>query len=107
MLEPLLRQHGVSLVLTGHDHIYERTTPQYGITHFVAGSGGKLRPGDVRPNQPFSARIIDHTHVFLVIEIKGDRLWFNAVAKDGRIVDSGTFTRVGAPADATSAGSRP
>jgi predicted phosphodiesterase len=107
VLEPLLREHGVSLVLTGHDHIYERTTPQYGITHFVAGSGGKLRPGDVRPNQPFSARVIDRTHVFMVVEIKDDRLWFNAIASDGSIVDSGTFTRVGAPAAATTAGGRP
>jgi predicted MPP superfamily phosphohydrolase len=107
VLEPLLRQHGVSLVLTGHDHIYERTKPQYGITHFVAGSGGKLRPGDVRPNQPFSARVIDRTHVFMVVEIKDDRLWFNAIARDGSIVDSGTFTRVGASADATTTGGRP
>lgn len=109
VMEPLLREHGVSLVLTGHDHIYERTKPQYGITHFVAGSGGKLRPGDVRPNQPFSARIIDRTHVFMVVEIKDDRLWFNAIAKDGSIVDSGTFTRVGAPAEAAAptTGARP
>lgn len=107
VLEPLLREHGVSLVLAGHDHIYERTTPQYGIVHFVAGSGGKLRPGDVRRNQPFSARLVDRTHVFMVVEIKGDRLWFNAIASDGSIVDSGTFTRVGAAADATTTGGRP
>jgi hypothetical protein len=92
-LEPILLENGVSLVLAGHDHIYERTKPQFGILHFVAGSGGKLRKGDVRPNQPFSAMVVDDTNVFLAAEISGDTLWFNAVAADGRLVDSGRFTR--------------
>ena len=39
-LEPVFRQHGVDLVLTGHDHLYERVKPQHDIVHFVAGSGG-------------------------------------------------------------------
>ena len=93
-LEPLLVANGVDLVLTGHDHIYERIKPQQGIVHFVAGSGGKLREDGARPNMPFSARIVDDTNVFLVMEIKDDRLVFNAIATDGRVVDSGQFERV-------------
>lgn len=97
-MEPLLIKYGVSLVLTGHDHLYERSKPQHGITHFVAGSGGKLRRGDYRPNQPFSARLVDTTNVFVVMELKGDRLVFNAIAADGAVVDSGVLTRL-KPAD--------
>jgi 3',5'-cyclic AMP phosphodiesterase CpdA len=93
-MEPLLIKYGVSLVLTGHDHLYERSKPQQGITHFVAGSGGKLRRGDFRPNQPFSARLVDSTNVFVVMEVKGDQLVFNSIATDGSVVDSGVLTRV-------------
>jgi predicted phosphodiesterase len=92
-LEPLFVANGVDLVLTGHDHIYERVKPQQGIVHFVAGSGGKLRKDGARPNLPFSARVVADTNVFLVMEIKDDRLFFNAIATDGRVVDSGQFDR--------------
>ena len=44
-LEPLLVKYGVNLVFSGHDHIYERLTPQKGIAYFVAGSAGELRKG--------------------------------------------------------------
>ena len=33
---------GVSLVLAGHEHFYERLKPQHGIAYFTAGSAGKL-----------------------------------------------------------------
>lgn len=92
-LEPLFVKHGVNLVLAGHDHIYERVKPQQGITHFVAGSGGKLRPGDAGGGKAFSARVVDNTHVFLTMEIDGDRLVFNAIAADGRVVDAGEIRR--------------
>jgi predicted phosphodiesterase len=92
-LEPVLVNNGVDVVLTGHDHIYERTKPQHDIVHFVAGSGGKLRSGDARSGQPFSAKVVDDANVFLVVEIIDDRLVFNAIATDGRVVDAGQFDR--------------
>ncbi|MCL6526765.1 MAG: metallophosphoesterase [Thermaceae bacterium] len=38
-LEPLLSQYKVRLVLSGHDHDYERSTVR-GITYIVSGGGG-------------------------------------------------------------------
>ena len=32
----------MQLALTGHDHIYERTHPQSGVTYIVTGAGAKL-----------------------------------------------------------------
>ena len=37
---PILEKHKVPLVLNGHDHDYERTTPQNGVTYVVTGGGG-------------------------------------------------------------------
>jgi hypothetical protein len=92
-LEPLFIKYGVSVVFAGHDHIYERTTPQHGIQHFVTGSGGQLRYGNGRRNPAFSARIVDNVHVFLAAEIFEDEMVFNAISRTGQVVDSGVVSR--------------
>lgn len=91
-LEPLLVNYNVSVAFTGHDHAYERTKPQKDITYFVAGSGGKLAPGDLKPSQ-ITAKGFDTDLVFLVAEIIGDEMTFNAVSRAGKVIDSGTITR--------------
>ena len=92
-LEPLFVKYGVSVVFSGHDHIYERMRPQNGIQYFVTGSGGKLRPGDYRRGQPFSARIVDNVQVFFAGEIFNDEMVFNVISRTGRVMDSGVITR--------------
>jgi hypothetical protein len=92
-LEPLFLQHGVSVVFTGHDHFYERTKPQQGITYFVTGSAGKLAPGDLRNNSPMMARGFDTDQAFMVVNIDGDRLTFQAISRTGAVIDSGTIER--------------
>ncbi|HXE73163.1 MAG TPA: metallophosphoesterase, partial [Candidatus Nitrosotenuis sp.] len=37
---PLFARHGVQLVLSGHDHIYQRSRPIEGVTYVVTGGGG-------------------------------------------------------------------
>jgi predicted phosphodiesterase len=92
-LEPLFVQHNVSVVFTGHDHFYERTKPQKGIVYFVAGSGGQLRAGDIDSKSPLTARGFDTDYAFLVCEIDGDQLFFNAISRAGQIIDSGVISR--------------
>jgi calcineurin-like phosphoesterase family protein len=92
-LEPLLLEYSVSLVLNGHDHIYERIVPQNGIQYFVTGSGGQLRDGDLQKNSPLTARGNDTDQVFMMMEINGDDCSFAAVSRAGRTVDSGSFSR--------------
>jgi hypothetical protein len=92
-VEPLFIQHGVTVVFTGHDHFYERTRPQQGITYFVTGSAGKLARGDLRNNSPLMARGFDNDQAFMVVNIDGDRLTFQAISRSGTIVDSGAIER--------------
>ena len=40
----LFARNGVDLVLAGHDHDYQRSVPDDGITYVVSGGGAKLRP---------------------------------------------------------------
>jgi calcineurin-like phosphoesterase family protein len=93
VLEPIFLKYHVSLVLTGHDHFYERVTPQKGIPYFVVGSGGKLRKGNIDRNSGITAKGFDTDLVFLACEITGDELHFVAISRPGQIVDSGTWTR--------------
>ena len=93
LLEPLLVRHDVNVVFSGHEHIYERTTPQKGITYFVEGSSGQLRKGGVTPS-PLTAASFAEDRTFMLVEISGDQLFFQTIARTGRIVDSGVIPRV-------------
>ncbi len=79
--------------MTGHDHTYERTKPQQGIIHFVAGSAGKLRRGDLNRRSPFFEAGYDADLAFLACEIQGDNMFFQAISRTGAIVDSGVVIR--------------
>ena len=92
VLEPLLVKYGVDVVFSGHDHVYERLKPQKGITYFVSGSGGELRRGDVRPSG-LTAAYYDQDQSFMLVEVSGDDLFFEAVARSGATVDSGVIHR--------------
>ena len=93
VLEPLFITHGVSLVLSGHDHAYERITPQSGIQYFVEGSSGQLRSGDLRKPSPLTAFGNDTEQTFMLMEVDGDNLTFNAINRKGSVIDSGVIVR--------------
>jgi hypothetical protein len=92
MLEPLFLKSNVSVVFNGHDHFYERVKPQKGIAYFVVGSGGKLRAGNIDRSTGLTALGFDTDLTFLVAEIFEDQLTFNAIARSGRVIDSGVIT---------------
>jgi predicted MPP superfamily phosphohydrolase len=93
VLEPLFLKYNVSVVLTGHDHFYERTKPQKGIVYFVVGSGGQLRKGNIDKSSGITAAGNDTDQAFMLAEINGDDLSFNAISRGGQIIDSGVITR--------------
>ena len=93
VLEPLFLKYNVNVVMAGHDHFYERITPQHGIVHFVTGSGGKLRKGNIDRKSGLTAAGFDTDQAFLAVEIDDDQLFFNAISRQGQVVDSGIIER--------------
>jgi predicted MPP superfamily phosphohydrolase len=93
LLEPLFLQYNVSVVLTGHDHFYERVKPQKGIYYFVVGSGGQLRKGNIDKSSGITAKGFDTDQAFMAAEIVGDDMYFNTISRTGELVDSGMLTR--------------
>jgi hypothetical protein len=93
VLEPIFVKYGVDLVLAGHDHVYERVKPQQGIYHFVSGAGGSLRRGDLRRGSPLTEAGFDTDYHFVLMEIDGADLHFQAISRTGATVDSGVLRR--------------
>ncbi len=85
--EPLFRRFGVQLVLSGHDHDYQRSRPQGGVTYIVSGGAATLR----RTGRASFTAVSWSTHHFLDIGVWHDRLSVRAVDQDGRMIDHVTL----------------
>jgi len=81
---PILERHAVDLVLTGHEHHYERTKPINGIVYVVSGGGGARLTSPGR--QPHTARAVAKHH-FLILEAHRRELRVRAVDIDGKTID--------------------
>lgn len=92
VLEPVLIAGGVQVVFSGHEHFYERLTPQHGIQHFITGAGGQLRKGNIRV-QTQTAAGFDRDNSFMLVEVSGDSMWFESISRPGDIVDAGVIDR--------------
>ena len=88
-LEPLFVEYGVDLVLTGHDHHYERTVPLDGVTYVVSGAGSKLRGTGT---SDFTA-VAENRLQFMIVEATTDAIRLRAVGVDGVVIDEFTLVK--------------
>ena len=94
VVEPIFIKYGVNVVLTGHDHVHERIKPQKGIYYFVSGAGGQLRAGDVKETSALVEKSYDRDNHFMLFEVAGDQMYFQAISRTGETIDSGVIARV-------------
>jgi Calcineurin-like phosphoesterase len=92
-LEPILINGDVDVVLSGHEHFYERIHPQHGISYFISGGAGSLRKGDIRRPSEIMARGFDTDFHFMMMEVSRDTLYFQAISRTGETIDAGAITR--------------
>jgi hypothetical protein len=92
VLEPILYKYSVNLVLSGHEHFYERIKPQNGIYYFISGGAGKLRVHNIRKTD-LTEKGFDTDHHFVMFEIDQDDVYFQAISRTGVTVDSGVIHR--------------
>jgi acid phosphatase len=87
---PILIDHGVQLVIAGHEHHYERFVPIDGTTVVVTGGGGRgtrrVEPG---PTTAFGLQVAHF--VYLVISGEELRLW--AIDATGQTFDTARLLR--------------
>jgi hypothetical protein len=100
---PLFERYGVQLVLSGHDHDYQRNHPIGGVTYVVSGAGAGTR----RTSSDWFTDVSCSYHHFLELAVFEDALVVRAIDQERRVVDEATIPRV-APAaghaDAVAAG---
>ena len=98
LIEPVFVKYGVNVVFSGHDHVYERVHPQKGIHYFVSGSAGQLRRGNMEPSSQTAASF-DQDQSFMAVEIDGTEMFFQAISRTGKTVDSGVIRRQARPGE--------
>lgn len=88
---PIVERHRVALVLSGHDHHYERMTPQNGVTYVVSGGGGKSTRATNAPlaETAFSEPVVHFVHV----TVEGDAMTVRAIDATGQEFDSVVIER--------------
>ncbi|HKY22237.1 MAG TPA: metallophosphoesterase [Vicinamibacterales bacterium] len=91
-LEQTLIEHQVDVVFAGHEHLYERMNPQSGVMYFVNGAAGSVRTGDLQPS-PYQAKGYDGDLSFMLVEIAGNTMYFQAINRAGATVDSGKIVK--------------
>jgi hypothetical protein len=77
-------------VFSGHEHIYQRSALMGGVQYFVTGGAGSLRPTDGAPTS-YVARTFAGDYHFMLIEIDGRALHFQAISRSGKTIDAGTL----------------
>lgn len=108
-LTPILDRYHVDLVLTGHDHNYQRTYPIYngaetsytfeqyvdpkGTIYVVTGGGGESLYQFSQPAPTWSARRAA-VYEFLQISIEGNKLHYKAIkTENGSVIDEFFITK--------------
>jgi len=81
---PILARHGVDLVLSGHEHHYERSQPLDGVVYVVSGGGGARLTPVGRAGHTRVARAVHH---YLALEVRADALVLRAIDIDGNTFD--------------------
>ena len=86
---PLFVEARLPLVLAGHDHDYERTHPQNGVTYVVSGAGAKLR----KVGRSSFTAVSTSTRHFTDMVVYRDRLELTAIDQAGGIIDKFSIKR--------------
>lgn len=92
-LMPIFEKYGVNVVMSGHDHVYERFKPESGIYFFLVGNSGELRYHNLRHDSDIMAAGFDTDRTFMLVEIGGDKLYFQTITRTGQTVDSGVLQK--------------
>jgi len=95
LLEPIFVEHGVRVVFSGHEHFYERIKPQKGVYYFIEGGSARLRRANIRETD-LTEKGFDTDNSFMLVEIHGETLFFETLARTGALVDSGEIARADA-----------
>ena len=80
---PIFQRHGVQLVLSGHDHDYQRSIELDGVTYIVTGAAAGTR----RTGEASFTAVSFSWHSYVEVGIYRDRLIGRVLNQDNRVAD--------------------
>lgn len=86
VFSPIFEASGVNLVLSGHDHDYQRSEPINGVTYVVSGAGAGTRRTGSAGFTAYSASVIN----FVDLNVFSDRLVLRAIDHEFKVFDEFT-----------------
>ncbi len=90
-LLPVASRYGVQLILSGHEHMYERFNPTNGVHTVVSGGGGAVLYGLTELDVADAQAWVRYNCV--KVRIAGDALQLEALTETGQVFDSATIRR--------------
>jgi hypothetical protein len=98
-LLPLFKTHKVTLILSGHDHYYERGTSGNGIPYVITGGGGAPIYAIGAPSpQPHTVATNSSVHHYCVFDVNGVQIDATVKTADGKTIDTFQITGTTPPA---------
>lgn len=93
VIVPLLQKYGVTAMINGHDHYYERSELPSGLIQIITGGAGDGTDGqrkEARAQNPYSQFHAKARHYSLV-EVDGDTCTLRAITPAGEVLDTVRF----------------
>jgi hypothetical protein len=93
VIMPLLRKYGATAMISGHDHIYERSEPPDGVTVIITGGAGAplYEKSSRADKQNPHSKVLARAHHFCLFSVKGNTCSMKAVTVDGKVIDTRTW----------------
>ena len=81
----------IDIVLSGHEHFYQKIRPQKGIHYFISGGGSKIRRGVDKHNK--DVEFAAETLHFLAFEVSEGEVKYTAISDRGAQIHSGVIRK--------------
>jgi 3',5'-cyclic AMP phosphodiesterase CpdA len=88
---PILKKHGVRVVLTGHEHFFVKLKTLGGIDYLISGSGGKIHRSAIDTSYSHYEAGNDQLHHFLTVTLTPDSFDVSAVGATGDVLYRGAI----------------
>lgn len=85
-LLPIIRETGVRLMFTAHDHMYYRTYRE-GLTQVITAGGGAPLYDVESPQVIIEGDVLNKTHHYCRVDVRLDAVTVTALDYEGRVID--------------------
>jgi len=94
VLMPLLKKYNATAMFAGHDHFYERSEPEEGVSMIVTGGAGAPpynKVNDPEKQNPYS-KVFANKHHYCLLTVNEDVCTMKAFTPEGIMIDACSWT---------------